>query len=311
MYLSKLRKFSADRGSRLPEHGFRVGGLNPKWADLKIRRTKVQHLLAYERVETDKKNLSKTVEYTNKLFELATKIPTSDNSMILQNGKKLPDLSLLPPMCITDNHKTPVDSLNFAPENLQFHYGNEYWGYEHVFESDRRFGKTSDIRDQSFNQYLRDMLDWWTEGPNQHALQKKIFETFLPRFYLMYPGDNSHKYCTFSLLDSRHLESRSVLDGLPIPRGSYQAAYGGRFNAGTLKDWHSNSGVETWVIDIKGNPWPKMPLNQVDENLKYNWENVFLEKHLKKENDLVNMNNKNGKNRKHYIRIKDRKDFVF
>ena len=152
------------------------------WFELKRMRVKVQHLLAYERVETSDTQANKLVRYTDKLLTICKKGPICEKTSIVGNdGQLIASLEALPPRYITENHILPEDSQNYSPQDFSWKLGGEYWGYDHVFDSDRRFGKTTDDRDQSIEQYTRDMLDWWTEGQYQEELQEKIYKVFLPR----------------------------------------------------------------------------------------------------------------------------------
>ena len=104
------------------------------------------------------------MSYTDSLFNICRKGPST--------------LSDLPPKFETNNHELPFDSHSYAPEQSQYKIGAEFWAYDHVWESDRRFAKTTKDRSQSELQYTRDMLDWWTEGPNQDIIQDKIYKRF-------------------------------------------------------------------------------------------------------------------------------------
>ena len=137
------------------------------WGTLKKQRVHVQHLLQYERIEVNSEIAKSTMKTTDQLL------------VICRKGKPL---EKLPPKYVTRNHELPHDSMNFFPGSMQFKLGGEPWVYDHVFESDRRFAKTTDEKSQSSDQYTRDMLDWWTEGEHQDLLQEKIYNTLLPRY---------------------------------------------------------------------------------------------------------------------------------
>merc|ERR1712183_642126 len=125
---------------------------NSDWGHLKKTRVHVQNLLGYERIETSKGNAKSVMSYTDTLLNIC---------------KAGPALDKLPARTVTTNHELPFDSHSYAPQQSQYKIGAEYWAYDHVWESDRRFAKTTKDRSQHMDQYTRDMLDWWTEGENQ------------------------------------------------------------------------------------------------------------------------------------------------
>lgn len=249
-----------------PIYKHHAGYQNASWAVLKRRRVRVQHLLAYERIETNMNEANTTMRYTDALLNICKKGPK------LNRSDALPSLEALPPRFVTENHLLPHDSQNYHPKDFQWKIGAEHWGYDTVFESDRRFGKTTKDRDQSIEQYTRDMLDWWTEGPHQEVLQNKIYHTFLPRFDRM---KLSNRFTKWAKIDSIYYESRRLTDGLPAYKGGDHD--GGRFEAGTLGGWHGAGHGEMCVVELLGNPWPPLPtLNEFDEDLEETFTNQML-----------------------------------
>merc|ERR1711881_134387 len=144
-------------------------------------------------------------------------------------------LDALPPREITTNHIQQHDSHSISPHNAQWKFGAEQWAYDHVFPSDRRFAQTTKEKSQSAEQYTRDMLDWWTEGPHQEVLQEKLYNVLIPRFNNLL-GNDMNNYCRIALLGSNYLEARRQLDGLPAFRGG--GSTGGRFRAGVHSGWY-------------------------------------------------------------------------
>jgi len=228
------------------------------WNKMKRARVRVQHLLSYERIEVNENEANVAMRYTDALLNIC---------------KKGPRLEALPPRFITENHLLPTDAQNYKPEDFAWKQGAEYWGYDTVHESDRRFGKSTKNRDQSIEQYTRDMLDWWTEGPHQEILQYKIYNTLLPRYEKR--KINSNRHTKWAKINNIYYETRRSTDGLPTYKGGPND--GGRFNAGTLAGWHGAGHGEVCVVELMGNCWPPLPtLYEDDEKI----EGTFLNRML-------------------------------
>lgn len=247
------------------------------WAMMKKTRVHLQNLLAYERIEVSKANAKRIMNYTDSLINICKKGPA--------------ELSALPEKFETHNHELPFDSHSYAPKQAQFKIGAEFWAYDHVWESDRRFAKTTKDRSQSENQYTRDMLDWWTEGPNQEVLQDKIYSVFLPRFNKKL-GKNMNNYCKIALLSHSYFEARSAVDGLPAYKGG--GNMGGRFNAGVHHGFYGAGSGRQAVLEITGNAWPPLPLHRDEDQDKHSLENVLLQNALKSKTvDSENVDSEN------------------
>ena len=91
------------------------------WGQMKRTRVRVQHLLAYERIEVDHKEANKAMRYTDALLNICKKGP--------KNEEGQPCLSVLPPRFETDNHRLPFDAQNYKPEDFSWKLGAEFWGY--------------------------------------------------------------------------------------------------------------------------------------------------------------------------------------
>merc|ERR1712226_69048 len=272
---------------------------NADWGILKKTRVHVQNLLCYERIETGKSNAKRVMSYTDSLFNICKKGPAS--------------LSELPPKFETDNHELPFDSHSYAPKQSQYKIGAEYWAYDHVFESDRRFAKTTKDRTQSEHQYTRDILDWWTEGPNQDIIQDKIYQVFLPRFEELL-GKNMDNYCKIALLSHSYFEARSATDGLPAYRGG--GSMGGRFNAGVHYGFYGAGSGRQAILEITGNAWPPLPVHREDDQDKHSLQNVLLNNALKDNTNnskiTKKLTHKGFRPRRDTQNLKDTKDsFIF
>jgi len=269
-----------------------VGG--SKWLWVKKNRVYVQHLLKYERIEVGMGEAKNTMRTADTLLNIVKAGPAT--------------LEELPPREITTNHEQQHDSHSFGPHNAQFKFGGETWAYDHVFESDRRFARTTKTRNQSAEQYTRDMLDWWTEGADQVTLQNKIYDVLIPRFDELL-GRDINNYCRIGILGSSYHEGRSTVDGLPAYRGGGNT--GGRYGAGVHAGFYGAGNGRQAVLELKGNTWPPIPVHAEGNQHSLSLENVLLQNALKKPTKAVPMRSRKGhRNRRDRTTLKDTEDSI-